>query len=144
MDFAQKITVVEMILSLIASAILIALYYTTWWLYLIVFMDLTLSMFEFIGIQFKQIRLIIISGLIRTSWTVGFLAAGIILVVQETNKIFDWENSYLGYGILFIILGIYGIFRVGLQFKVFLDQKKENAAAMKKPSTTTTVVIQPV
>ena len=123
MDFTLKITIVEMILSLIASAILISLYYTTWWLYPIVIVDLALLTMEFFGIQFQQIRLIIVSGLIRTSWTMGFLVTGIILVVQETNPIFDWKNSYLGYGILFIILAIYGIFRVGLQFKVFLDQK---------------------
>ena len=123
MDFTLKITIVEMILSLIASAILISLYYTTWWLYPIVIVDLALLTMEFFGIQFQQIRLILVSGLIRTSWTMGFLVTGIILVVQETNQIFDWENSYLGYGILFIILAIYGIFRVGLQFKVFLDRK---------------------
>ena len=36
MEFAVKLTLAEMIMSLIAFAILISLYYTTWWLYPIV------------------------------------------------------------------------------------------------------------
>ena len=67
---------------------------------------------EFGGIQFQKIRLVIVSGIIRFSWTLIILVTGIILLVQETNKIFgDWENSYWPFGTLFVILSGYGIFR---------------------------------
>ena len=93
---------------------------------------------EFGGIQFQKIRLIIVSGIIRFSWTLIILTSGIILLVQETNKIFgDWENSYWPFGILFVILSGYGIFRVGLQFKVFFHLKSELRPIQHPPTTTT-------
>ena len=88
---------------------------------------------EFGRIQFQKNCLIIVSGIIRFSWTLIILTSGIILLVQETSKIFgDWENSYWPFGIFFVILFGYGIFSVGLQFKVFLHLKSE----LKSPSIT--------
>ena len=78
----------------------------------IAFGHLALLIMEFGGIQFQKIRLVIVSGIIRFSWTLIILITGIILLVQETNKIFgDWENSYWPFGTLFVILSGYGIFR---------------------------------
>ena len=78
----------------------------------IAFGHLALLIMEFGGIQFQKIRLVIVSGIIRFSWTLIILVTGIILLVQETNKIFgDWENSYWPFGTLFVILSGYGIFR---------------------------------
>ena len=110
-DLAKKITVIEIILSLISFLILIILHTTIWWLYVIAIMDLTLLKVEFFGIHLKKNRLIIASCIVRATWTTFFGFIGILLLIQENHQLFGWENSYLHFGILLFFLFIYGIFR---------------------------------